>query len=109
MAQTVKAKIGFVSPSTGASPHIESFKAVVPEGVQMDIDALDFVRTSFNDFKGKKAAVVEKVKGLVQANGWQGVFVGGAPLEVMNPGLADALHEGISVPSTTARITWTAA
>ncbi len=102
MAQTIQAKIGFVSPSSGASPHIESFKALVPEEVQMDIDGLGFVRTSFNDFKGKTGAVVEKVRALVQANGWQGVFVGGAPLEVMNPGLADALHQAINVPATTA-------
>ena len=74
MAQTIQAKIGFVSPVSGASPHIESFKAIVPEGVQMDIDGLEFVRTSFNDFRGKTKAVVEKVNGLVQANGWQGVL-----------------------------------
>jgi len=102
MAQTIKAKIGFVSPVSGASPHIESFKAIVPEGVQMDIDGLEFVRTSFNDFRGKTKAVVEKVNELVQANGWQGVFVGGAPLEVMNPGLAEELHGAIKVPVTTA-------
>jgi len=102
MAQSIKAKVGFVSPVSGASPHIESFKAIVPEGVQMDIDALDFVRTSFNNFRGKTGAVVEKVRGLVQAKDWQGVFVGGAPLEVMNPGLAEELHGAIKVPVTTA-------
>ena len=36
MAQTIQAKIGFVSPSSGASPHIESFKTLVPEEVQAE-------------------------------------------------------------------------
>ncbi len=102
MAQTVQAKIGFVSPSSGASPHIESFKALVPEEVQMDIDGLGFVRTSLNDLKGKTGAVVERVKEPVKAKGWQGVFVGGAPLELMNPGLAEAVHGAIKVPVATA-------
>ncbi len=102
MAQTVQAKIGFVSPSSGASPHIESFKALVPEEVQMDIDGLGFVRTSLNDLKGKTGAVIEKVKELVKTKGWQGIFVGGAPLELMNPGLAEELHGAIKVPVATA-------
>ncbi len=102
MAQTIRAKIGFVSPSSRASPHIESFKALVPEEVQMDIDGLGFVRTSLNDLKGKTRAVVERVKELVKAKGWQGVFVGGAPLELMNPGLAEAVHGAIKVPVATA-------
>ena len=102
MAQTVKAKIGFVSPVSGASPHIESFRAVVPVGVQMDIDGLELVRTSFNDFRGKTGAVIEKVSEMVRVNGWQGVFVGGAPLELMNPGMADELHRAIKVPVSTA-------
>jgi len=102
MAQTIQAKIGFISPVSGASPHIESFKAIVPEGVQMDIDGLDFVRTSFNDFRGKTGAVIERVTELVKTNGWQGACVGGAPLEVMNPGLAEELHGAIQVPVTTA-------
>ncbi|NIO09448.1 MAG: hypothetical protein GTO40_16155 [Deltaproteobacteria bacterium] len=102
MAETVKAKVGFVSPVSGASPHIESFKLLVPDGVQMDIDGLELIRDSFYDFRGKTQAVVDRVKELVRANEWQGVFVGGAPLELMNPGLAEALHRGINVPSTTA-------
>jgi len=102
MAQTIQAKIGFVSPSSGASPHIESFKALVPEEVQMDIDGLGFVRTSLNDLKGKTGSVIERVKELVKVKGWQGVFVGGAPLELMNPGLAEELHGAIKVPVATA-------
>jgi len=102
MAQAIQAKIGFVSPSSGASPHIESFKVLVPEEVQMDIDGLGFVRTSLSDLKGKTGAVVERVKELVKAKGWQGVFVGGAPLELMNPGLAEAFHGAIKVPVATA-------
>jgi len=102
MAQTIQANIGFVSPSSGASPHIESFKALVPEEVQMDIDGLGFVRTSLNDLKGKTGAVIEKVKELVKTKGWQGIFVGGAPLELMNPGLAEELHGAIKVPVATA-------
>ena len=102
MPQTIQAKIGFVSPSSGASPHIESFKALVPEEVQMDIDGLGFVRTSLNDLKGKTGAVIEKVKELVKTKGWQGIFVGGAPLELMNPGLAEELHGAIRVPVATA-------
>jgi len=102
MAQTIQAKIGFVSPSSGASPHIESFKALVPEEVQMDIDGLGFVRTSLDDLKGKTGAVIERVKELVKTKGWQGIFVGGAPLELMNPGLAEELHGAIRVPVATA-------
>jgi len=102
MPQTIQAKIGFVSPSSGASPHIESFKALVPEEVQMDIDGLGFVRTSLNDLKGKTGAVIGRVKELVKTKGWQGIFVGGAPLELMNPGLAEELHGAIRVPVATA-------
>jgi len=78
MAQTIQANIGFVSPSSGASPHIESFKALVPEEVQMDIDGLGFVRTLLNDLKGKTGAVIEKVKELVKTKGWQGICASGA-------------------------------
>jgi len=102
MAQTIQARIGFVSPSSGASPHIESFKALVPQEVRMDIDGLGFVRNSFNDFKGKTGAVIERARELVKVKGWQGVFVGGAPLELMNPGLAGELRGAIEVPVTTA-------
>ena len=102
MAQTIQTKVGFVSPASAASTHLESFKEVVPEGVRMDLEGLGLVRSSFNDFKGKTGDVVERVEELVKANGWQGVFVGGAPLELMNPGLAEELHGAIQVPVTTA-------
>lgn len=68
----------------------------------MGLEGLGLVRSSFNDFKGKTGEVIERVKHLVKANGWQGVFVGGAPLELMNPGLAEELHGAIQVPVTTA-------
>ncbi len=102
MAQNIQAKVGFVSPASAASTHLESFKALVPEGVQMDLEGLGPVRSSFNDFKGKTGEVKVRTRELVKANGWQGVFVGGAPLELMNPGLAEELHGAIQVPVTTA-------
>ncbi len=102
MAQNIQAKVGFVSPASAASTHLESFKALVPEGVRMDLEGLGLVRSSFNDFKGKTGEVIDRTRELVKANGWQGVFVGGAPLEVMNPGMAEELHGAIQVPVTTA-------
>ena len=102
MAKRREARIGFISPAGAASSHLEGFRALVPEGVRMDLEGLGLKRSSFDDFKGTTATAIRRIQELVGQRGWEGVMVGGAPFELMNPGLVGGLNDALEVPVTTA-------
>jgi len=102
MAETIKAKVGFVSGGAGSMPHYNSFLPMIPAEVELDFQGLQLYGNSLYEIGGKKDIIVQRVKDFVATRRWDGVIVTAAPTEVLNPGLYDALQAALSVPFTTA-------
>ncbi|HEY7164175.1 MAG TPA: hypothetical protein VIB79_06410 [Candidatus Binatia bacterium] len=102
MADTVKAKVGFVSAGAGSMPHYNSFLPLIPSSIKMDFEGLELYRESLYQIENKKETIVQRVRELTIQRGWDGVIVTAAPTEVLNPGLFDALQGALPVPFTTA-------
>jgi len=102
MAETIKAKVGFVSGGAGSMPHYNSFLPMVPAEVELDFQGLDLYSNSLYEIGGKKETIVRRVGEFVLNRKWDGVIVTAAPTEVLNPGLYDALQAALSIPFTTA-------
>ena len=100
MAETIK--IGFVSAGNSSMPHYASFTPVVPKDVRIDHEGLGLYGASLYEIADNKDKVVKRVGELAAERGWDGLFVTGAPTEVLNPGLYDALKKAIKIPFTTA-------
>jgi hypothetical protein len=102
MADTMKARIGFVSAGAGSMPHYASFLPIVPKEIELDFQGLELYGSSLYEIADKKDVIVKRVADFVAQRGWNGVIVTAAPTEVLNPGLYDALQAALSVPFTTA-------
>ncbi len=102
MAESLKAKVGFVSGGAGSMPHYNSFLPMVPKEIEIDFRGLELYRDSLYEIADKKELIVDRVKEFAADRGWNGVIVTAAPTEVLNPGLYDALRSALSVPFTTA-------
>ena len=62
-----------------------------------------------NAIRGTKEAYLREVPKLAAERSWDAVSVGGAPIELMNPGLYTDLVERLSIPVTTAMVSCSAA
>ena len=102
MAETIKARIGFVSGGAGSMPHYNSFLPIVPKEIELEFRGLELYGASLYEIADKKEIIVRNVGEFVTDRQWQGVIVTAAPTEVLNPGLYDALKAALSVPFTTA-------
>ena len=102
MAETIKAKIGFVSGGRSSMPHYRSFTPLIPQDVRIDFEGLGLYGESLYEIADKKEIIVRRVKELAAKFDWQGVIVTAAPTEVLNPGLYGALEAALPVPFTTA-------
>jgi hypothetical protein len=102
MAESKKARIGFVSGGAGSMPHYNSFLPIVPKEIEIDSQGLELYGSSLYEIADKKETIVLRVKDFVANRQWNGVIVTAAPTEVLNPGLYDALNAALSVPFTTA-------
>ena len=102
MAETIKAKVGFVSGGAGSMPHYNSFLPMVPAEVELDFQGLQLYGNSLYEIGGKKETIVRRVGEFVLNRKWDGVIVTAAPTEVLNPGLYDALQAALVIPFTTA-------
>lgn len=103
MPQTIRAKIGFISAISPTSPHFNSFRALIPEDIQMDLEGLGLVGKSlYDDLRGKMQSIVNAVSNLATKHQWDGLIVSGAPVELLNPGLSRELQGAIEIPVTTA-------
>lgn len=98
----MRARIGFLTAVSATSPHFESFKAFIPEGVEMDFIGLGLVKASLYELDGTASEVVKRALELARSHMWDGVIVSGAPLELLNPGLSAQLKAKLEVPVTTA-------
>ena len=103
MAKTVRATIGFISPISATSSHFNSFRALIPKDVQMDLEGLGLVGNSlYDDLKGKTRSIVKAVSDVAKRHSWDGLIVSGAPVELLNPGLLQELQATLKIPATTA-------
>jgi hypothetical protein len=102
MAETIKAKIGFVSAGKSSMPHYRSFMPLIPEDVRIDHQGLNLYGESLYEIADKRETIVRRVKELAAELDWQGVIVTAAPTEVLNPGLYGALEAALPIPFTTA-------
>ena len=101
--------VGFVSPSNTWGAHYDDFLALVPDGVQVDIQPLGLYRTAVTELREAGGDHLAKTTQLAADRGWQGIAVMGAPMQVQNMDLADRLRAGTGVPVTTALESSTAA
>lgn len=103
MAKTIRATIGFISPISATSSHFNSFRALIPKDVQLDLEGLGLVGNSlYDDLKGKTRSIVKAVSDVAKRHSWDGLIVSGAPVELLNPGLLPELQATIKIPVTTA-------
>ena len=102
MAETVKARIGFVSGGSSAMPHYNSFLPLIPGEIMLDHEGLELYRESLYQIADKKDHIVRRVQECVANKNWDAVILTAAPTEVLNPGLYDDLNAALSVPFTTA-------
>lgn len=101
--------VGFVSPSATWGAHYDDFLALVPDGVQVDIQPLGLYRTALSELAEAGGDHLAKTTQLAAERGWAGIAVMGAPMQVQNKDLADRLRAATGVPVTTALEASTAA
>lgn len=94
--------IGFVSPGPATWPHYDGFMKLVPSFVKFDFHGLGLFDESLYEITGKKQQIVDGVGALAAEKKWRAAILIGAPTEVMNPGLFDALIMALAIPVTTA-------
>ncbi|MGH7770827.1 MAG: hypothetical protein ACREQA_01155 [Candidatus Binatia bacterium] len=102
MSKTVRARIGFVSSGSRSSAHYSTFKAFIPEDIEMDFEGQNLYDKSLYEIRGKKESIVQNISDLVKNNQWDGLIVPGAPTELLNPGLLGDLQARLKIPVTTA-------
>jgi hypothetical protein len=102
VAETIKARIGFVSGGAAAMPHYASFLPLIPHEVKLEHEGLELYRESLYQIADKKEIIIRRVQEFVKNHNWDGVILTAAPTEVLNPGLFDDLKAKLSVPFTTA-------
>ena len=102
MADTIKARVGFVSGGHSSMPHYSSFLPLVPSEIKLEQEGLDLYRESLYQIADKKEQIVRRVQEFVTKKNWDGVILTAAPTEVLNPGLFDDLKATLCVPFTTA-------
>ena len=66
MAETTKAKIGFVSAGKGSMPHYRSFTPLIPRDVRIDFEGLSLYGESLYEIAAKRETIVRRVKELAQ-------------------------------------------
>src|SRR4029450_9323354 len=102
MAETAKARIGFVTGGSASMPHYSSFLPLVPSEVRLEHEGLELSRESLYQIADKKETIVRRVQEFVKNKHWDAVILTAAPTEVLNPGLFDDLTLTLSVPLPTA-------
>lgn len=102
MAETIKAKIGFVSGGTSSMPHYNSFLPIVPKEIEIDFQGLQLYGKSLYEIADKKDVILGRIKQFIAERHWDGLILTAAPTEVLNPGLFDDLKAAVSIPFTTA-------
>jgi hypothetical protein len=93
-----------------AGPRAERFPGVEIDSVAgLDILTQDRGPGWHNGLRGAKEKYLDVVPRMAKERGWEGVTIGGAPVELMNPGIYQELKKRLSVPVTTAMLSCAAA
>lgn len=98
MSATPSLNIGFIGSSSPASPHHESFKALIPRDIEFTFVQEAGQKNSLYDARGKVDALIGQVQELVAKRGWHGVIISGAPKEALNPGMWERVSAELEVP-----------
>jgi len=99
---STRAKIGFIGSSAPSSPHHESFKAFIPQDIDVTFVQESESTGSLYDSRGKVDSLIRQASLLKETNHWDGVIVSGGPREALNPGLWDRLSGALKIPVATA-------
>ncbi|HWH80100.1 MAG TPA: hypothetical protein VNT76_22125, partial [Candidatus Binatus sp.] len=91
-------KIGFLGSSAPSSPHHDSFKRFIPKDIDFTFMRESGVKTSLYDAKGRVAPLITQSRLLIDANGWSGLIISGAPKEALNPGMWEEVSAALNVP-----------
>jgi maleate cis-trans isomerase len=102
MSAALRLKIGFIGSSPPSSPHHESFKAFIPENIDLTFVQEKDHGTSLYDTRGKVDDLIRQTTELLRNHGWNGVIISGGPREVLNPGLWNRLSVALKIPVATA-------
>ena len=113
MANQPNVKLGSVSPRSvmqGETSASDQFPGVVIDTVPgFGLQTMDRGPGWHNAIRGTKNAYLREVPRLAEERGWDAVSIGGAPIELMNPGLYPDLAKRLSVPVATAMVSCSAA
>ncbi len=106
MAQAVRARIGSVVPRS-STEGARRVRTLCPDDVQMErvgleIAADDRAVGSLYDLRGAKEIYLTRAPQIATERQWQGMAIGGAPVEVLNAGLLGELEARVAIPVTTA-------
>ncbi len=102
MSDSIRAKIGYVSPRSSTSPYLKALKTIVPADIQLDLAGLELAGDSLFELKGKKETILKSTLDLTQRHQWQGVMISGAPVQLLNAGLLEELRSTLNIPVATA-------
>lgn len=102
MEQTIRARIGLVTPTSSSSRHFENFHKLIPPDVRLDIEGLSALGKSIYELKALTNPIVERILDRVKTRAWSGAMVSGAPVELLNPDLRAQMDSTVPIPATTA-------
>jgi maleate cis-trans isomerase len=102
MPNTAAIKIGFLGSSAPSSPHHASFKKFIPNDIDFTFMQESGTHASLYDAQGKVDALIVQSRQLIEANGWHGLIISGAPKEALNAGMWEQVSTALNVPVTLA-------
>src|SRR5439155_7144520 len=113
MADQKEVIVGSVGPRSvteGGARASEIFPGVVFDNVPgWGLQSMDRGPGWHKAIRGSKEAYLREVPKLAKERKWDAVSVGGAPIELMNPGLYDDLSARLDIPVATAMVSCSAA
>ena len=98
----MKAKIGFIGPTSPSSAHLDSFRPCIPKDVEFTFVQEVNPGASLWDAQGKLDSLIRQANELIERHEWNGLVISGGPKEVLNPGMWERLCVEVKVPVATA-------
>jgi len=100
--KTVRARIGYLSPSLPSASHVKKLQLFIPKDVEIIFEQLTLHDGRLSDVQGKLDMIVGKAVELTDKHHWDGLIFPGAPREVLNPGLYARFSSSLTIPVATA-------
>ena len=98
MTASTPIRNGFLGSSSPSSPHHDSFRALIPNDIDLTFVQEAGEKTSLYDARGKVQALITQTNALIEERSWQGVIISGAPKEALNPGMWEQVSGALKVP-----------